>query len=124
MRLLCESRYPIANLLRWSVPMFDYGVVENSTLAVTQANQRPMMYVCTAAWPCWQLERVERAVGVSGDPEKRQAVGAALDSHLTDMLITEQVTTSDLLTEGHVTAAYRQQKGVIDKRGIRELSVR
>ena len=104
--------------------MFDYGVAENSTLAVTQANQHPMMCVCAAAWSCWQLERVERVVGVSGDPEKRQAVGAALESHLTDMLVTEHVTTSDLLTGGHVTAAYRQQKGVIDKRGIRKQSVR
>ncbi len=82
-----------------------------------------MMCVCAAAWPCWQLERVERVVGASGDPEKRQAVGP-LERHLTDMLITEHVTASDLLTEGHVTAAYRRQKGVINKRGIRIPSVR
>jgi len=61
---------------------------------------------------------------VSGDAEKRQSAGAALATQLTDTLITEHVSTSDLLADGHVKAAYRQQRGVINRRGKRKQSVR
>ncbi len=44
-----------------------------------------------------QLKCVERIIGVSGGPEKRQAVRGALEGRLINVLITDFGTASDLL---------------------------
>jgi DNA-binding transcriptional regulator LsrR (DeoR family) len=44
-----------------------------------------------------QLEGIERVIGVSGGPEKRQAVRGALEGRLIDVLITDFMTASDLM---------------------------
>jgi DNA-binding transcriptional regulator LsrR (DeoR family) len=44
-----------------------------------------------------QLKRVERVIGVSGGPEKRQAVRGALEGRLINVLITDFGAASHLL---------------------------
>jgi DNA-binding transcriptional regulator LsrR (DeoR family) len=46
-----------------------------------------------------QIKRVPRTVGVSGGPDKRAAVRAALDGRLINVLITDSLTAEELLED-------------------------